>query len=49
MYARKRKVTVGSVYGEDIEVKDGLKAGDILITQGYQGLYEGQLITTETK
>jgi membrane fusion protein (multidrug efflux system) len=49
MYARKRKVTVGSVYGEDIEVKDGLKAGDLLITQGYQGLYEGQLITTETK
>lgn len=44
--ALKKPVEVGEVYGEQIEIKAGLAAGDKLITQGYQGLYEGQLVTT---
>lgn len=47
--ALKKSVQVGEVYGEQIEVKAGLAAGDQLITQGYQGLYEGQLVTTAAK
>ena len=44
--ARKRKVQVGELYGERLEVKDGLKTGDIIITDGFQNLYDGQTITT---
>ena len=44
--ARKKQVVVGDIYGEQIEVKAGLNEGDQLITQGYQSLYEGQVITT---
>jgi membrane fusion protein, multidrug efflux system len=47
--ALKKPVEVGEIYGEQIEVRAGLAAGDKLITQGYQGLYEGQLITTAAK
>lgn len=47
--ALKKPVEVGEIYGEQIEVRAGLVAGDKLITQGYQGLYEGQLITTAAK
>ncbi|HTQ64408.1 MAG TPA: efflux RND transporter periplasmic adaptor subunit [Puia sp.] len=46
LVAKKRNVTVGSVYGEKIEVKQGLQAGDQLISEGFQGLYDGQSITT---
>lgn len=44
--ARKKQVTVGDIYGEQIEVRSGLNEGDQLITQGYQSLYEGQAVTT---
>lgn len=47
--ARKRQVGVGEIYGEQIEVKQGLQAGDQLITEGFQGLYEGQVLTTDVK
>jgi RND family efflux transporter, MFP subunit len=47
--AVKKQVEVGQVYGEQIEIKSGLAAGDQLITQGYQGLYEGQIVTTAAK
>jgi membrane fusion protein (multidrug efflux system) len=47
--ANKKKVTVGEIYGEEIEVLSGLQEGDKLITRGYQGLYEGQAVTTELK
>jgi RND family efflux transporter MFP subunit len=47
--ARKKQVTVGEFYDELIEVRNGLGAGEQLITRGYQGLYEGQLIDTNTK
>ena len=39
-------VTIGEVYGVDVEIKGGLKAGDQLVTEGFQNLYEGQLIAT---
>lgn len=47
--AKKRPVTVGQLYGDSLEVKSGLQTGDVLISDGFQGLYDGQLITTETK
>lgn len=47
--AVKRAVTVGELYGDKLEVKTGLQAGDQLITEGFQGLYDGQLITTNVK
>jgi membrane fusion protein, multidrug efflux system len=43
--ARKRPVGVGEVNGQLVEVKVGLNAGDQLITEGFQNLYEGQVIT----
>ena len=47
--AKKKTVQVGEVYGNSIEIKSGLVAGDQLITEGYQNLYDGQLIGTATK
>jgi hypothetical protein len=32
-----------------IEIKYGLKAGEQLITEGYQNLYEGQTITSDNQ
>jgi membrane fusion protein (multidrug efflux system) len=49
MVARKRAVNVGELNGSLIEVKSGLNAGDQLITEGYQNLYEGQVITITAK
>jgi len=46
-YAHKRAVTIGQPYADKIEIKSGLQTGDQLITDGFQGLYEGQLITTQ--
>ena len=48
LIARKRKVVIGELYGDQIEIKQGLKEGDQLITEGYQSIYDGQLITTQT-
>jgi len=45
--ARKKTVLVGEVYGDFVEIKTGLTAGEQLITEGYQSLYEGQLISTQ--
>ncbi len=44
--AHRVTVTIGEVYGETVEVKAGLKAGDQLVTEGFQNLYEGQMIAT---
>jgi membrane fusion protein (multidrug efflux system) len=49
MIARKRSVTVGELYNDQLEVKSGLQPGDQLITEGFQTLYDGQLITTQVK
>lgn len=45
MVARKRKVTIGELYNDRIEIKEGLQPGDQLITEGYQGVFDGQLLT----
>lgn len=44
--ARRRTVITGESYGDYIEIKSGLSDGDLLITEGYQNLYEGQVIRT---
>ncbi|HEY1115031.1 MAG TPA: efflux RND transporter periplasmic adaptor subunit [Chitinophagaceae bacterium] len=46
LVARKHKIIVGELYGDRLEVKSGLQPGDQLITEGFQSLYEGQLLTT---
>lgn len=45
--ARKRPVTIGALNDNDLEITSGLMPGDILITEGFQGLYDGQVITTQ--
>lgn len=49
LVARKRAITVGELYGDRLEVKSGLAADEQLITEGFQGLYDGQAITTDVK
>ncbi|MDE3234586.1 MAG: efflux RND transporter periplasmic adaptor subunit [Bacteroidota bacterium] len=49
LVARKKQIIVGELYGQLIEVKSGLAAGDMLITEGYQNIYDGQRITTDIK
>ena len=44
--AKKKTVQVGEIYGDNIEVKGGLNVGDQVITEGFQSLYEGQVVTT---
>jgi RND family efflux transporter MFP subunit len=46
MIARKKHVEIGEMYNNELEIKSGLSAGDQLITDGFQNLYDGQLITT---
>jgi membrane fusion protein, multidrug efflux system len=46
LLARKRQIEVGELYGNNLEVKAGLKPNDALITEGFQGLYDGQLVVT---
>ncbi len=47
--AQKKDVVIGQLYGDNIEIKSGLKPGDELITDGFQGLFEGQPITTNAE
>ena len=49
MIARKKKVVIGDFYGDSMEIKSGLKPGDEIVTDGYQGLYDGQPITTDVR
>jgi len=49
LVARKRTVTIGQLYADKLEVKSGLQPNDQLITEGFQNLYDGQLITTQAK
>jgi multidrug efflux pump subunit AcrA (membrane-fusion protein) len=46
LVAAKKDVKIGQLYGDSIEIKEGLTPGDVLITSGYQDLFEGQPITT---
>lgn len=49
MVARKKVIEIGEIYGDRLEVKSGLAIGDKVITEGFQGLYDGQQITTSNK
>lgn len=42
--ATKRNITLGKEYNGRVEVKDGLTPEDLLITAGYDGLNEGDLV-----
>lgn len=44
LVAKKKAVNVGETYAGKIEIKGGLNGGDILITEGYQALYDGQTV-----
>ncbi|MBL7737860.1 MAG: efflux RND transporter periplasmic adaptor subunit [Chitinophagaceae bacterium] len=44
--ARKKTVTVGETYNGITEIKSGLTGGELLITEGYQTVYDGQSVTT---
>lgn len=43
--ARGRVVTTGLSYNGEIEILTGLSAGDILITDGYQEIVDGELVS----
>ena len=45
--AHKKAITIGQSYADKVEVSGGLDLGDQLITDGFQGLYEGQPITIQ--
>jgi membrane fusion protein, multidrug efflux system len=47
LVVHKVPVTIGQTYGDKVQIASGLQFGDKLITDGYQGLYEGQLITIQ--
>ena len=47
--AKKRPIVTGALYGDTLEVKSGLQPGDVVITEGFQGLYDGQAIITDAK
>ena len=49
LVARKKAIIIGEAYGDQLEVKSGLQPGDQLIIEGFQGLYDGQYLTTEVK
>jgi membrane fusion protein (multidrug efflux system) len=45
MVARKKQVDVGAAYNGLIEIKNGLAGGEVIITEGYQTVYDGQIVT----
>ena len=45
--AKKKPVNIGELYDEFVEIKTGLTPSEKLITKGFQGLYDGQVITTK--
>jgi membrane fusion protein (multidrug efflux system) len=49
LIANKKPITIGMMYGDRVEVLKGLRPGDEIITEGYQGLYDQQPITTQVK
>jgi membrane fusion protein (multidrug efflux system) len=44
--ARKKVVIAGETFAGKMEIKSGLNGGDIIITEGYQTVYDGQTVTT---
>lgn len=48
LVAKKKGVTVGQSYADKVQVLTGLQAGDKIITEGFQSLYDGQPLTVAT-
>lgn len=46
LVARKRPLNIGILNGDILEIKTGLKPGEMLVTEGFNGLYEGQELKT---
>jgi RND family efflux transporter MFP subunit len=44
LIAKRREVEVGRTYNDKAEIKSGLQAGDNVVTTGYQGLNDNDLI-----
>jgi len=45
LIARKRPVNIGMLNGDLLEIKTGLQEGDMLVTEGFASIYEGQQLT----
>ncbi len=46
LVVRKKIVEVGEIYNGQAEIKSGLTAGENIVSEGYQTVYEGQVVTT---
>jgi len=49
LLARKKPIVIGLMYGDRVEVLSGIQAGDQIITDGYQGLYDDQPLTNKAQ
>ncbi|HRP17898.1 MAG TPA: efflux RND transporter periplasmic adaptor subunit [Ginsengibacter sp.] len=49
LVAEKKQVTIGRFSGDSVEVLSGLVPGDALVTEGFQDLLSGQLLSTSEK
>lgn len=49
LVAQKKRVTIGQFSNDSVEIKQGLQPGESLITGGYQGVFEGQQLTTKAE
>ena len=47
MKAVKKMITIGETYGDKAQIQSGLDANMVLITEGYQSLYNGQEVRTQ--
>jgi RND family efflux transporter MFP subunit len=45
--ALRRTVTLGQSYADRVEIQDGLRAGDFVITLGFQTLADGQIVSIQ--
>ncbi len=45
--AAKKMITMGETYGDKAQITGGLDVNTVLVTEGYQSLYNGQEIRTE--
>lgn len=48
LVARKRMVTTGEFYANSIEILSGINAGEQVVTEGYQNIFDGQNLTVNT-
>lgn len=46
LIARKRPVVIGMLNDNLLEIKSGIKEGEMLVTEGFASIYEGQQLTT---